>query len=153
MLEVGRIGRPHGLKGDVMVLLVTDRIERVAVGTTLQSDRGDLRIDRSSPHQNGHIVHFNGVDTREAAEALRGTLLSAPAIHDPDAYWVHDLVGATVVDVAGTAHGSVVAVEANPASDLLVLEGGALVPLRFVIERTPGRLVIDPPAGLLGDSP
>src|SRR5437764_1083568 len=111
-----------------MVLLVTDRVERVAPGTTLHSERGDLVVERSSPHQNGHIVHFDGCDTREAAEALRGTILSAPALDDPDAYWVHDLVGATVVDLAGTEHGPVVAVEANPASDLLVLESGGLVP-------------------------
>ena len=53
-----------------------------------------------------------------------------------------------MVEVDGTAHGEVVAVEANPASDLLVLEDGSLVPLRFVVERELGRIVVDVPAGL-----
>ena len=62
---------------------------------------------------------------------------------------MHELVGAEVVDTAGVSRGTVVAVEANPASDLLVLEGGGLVPLRFVVSRRPGRVVVDVPAGLL----
>jgi 16S rRNA processing protein RimM len=45
--------------------------------------------------------------------------------------------------------GGVIAVEANPASDLLVLDGGGLIPLRFVVEHAPGHLVVDIPAGLL----
>jgi 16S rRNA processing protein RimM len=45
--------------------------------------------------------------------------------------------------------GTVAAVEANPASDLLVLDGGGLVPLTFLVTAEPGRLVVDPPAGLL----
>ena len=83
------------------------------------------------------------------AEGLRGAVLSAEPLDDPDALWVHQLVGSEVVDTDGGAHGAVVAVEANPASDLLVLESGALVPLRFVVESGPGRVVVDPPAGLL----
>lgn len=149
MLEVGRVGRPHGLKGEVMVHLVTDRTERVAPGTVLDSDRGPLTIERSSPHQNGFIVVFADVRTREQAEALRGTVLRAEPLEDPDALWVHDLVGAEVLDQEGRSHGPVVAVEANPASDLLVLEGGGLVPLRFVTSTEPGRVRVDIPAGLL----
>jgi 16S rRNA processing protein RimM len=70
-------------------------------------------------------------------------------LDDPDALWVHELVGSDVVDVEGRAHGRVAAVEANPASDLLVLEGGGLVPLRFVVSHGDGRVVVDPPVGLL----
>jgi len=75
---------------------------------------------------------------------------------DPDSYWVHDLIGAEVVDAAGTPHGHVTAVVANPASDLLELSGGALVPLRFAhwdpdAPGPAGRLVVDGPRGLLGD--
>ena len=62
---------------------------------------------------------------------------------------MHALIGAEVVDVAGRAHGRVASVEANPASDLLVLGDGRLVPLAFVVESSTGRVVVDVPAGLL----
>lgn len=149
LLEVGRIIRAHGLRGEVVVKLLTDRHERLAVGSVLQGPRGPLEVLSSRPHQGGFLVVFAGVVGRDAAEGLRGAVLSAPPLDDPDTWWVHELIGAEVVGVDGTGHGSVVAVEANPASDLLVLEGGGLVPLRFVTEHSSGRLVIDPPEGLL----
>jgi len=63
--------------------------------------------------------------------------------------FVHELLGAEVVDTAGAVLGVVEAVEANPASDLLVLDGGRLVPLRFVVEHTSGaRIIVDIPDGL-----
>jgi ribosomal 30S subunit maturation factor RimM len=62
---------------------------------------------------------------------------------------VHELIDAEVVDTAGTELGRCVAVEENPASDLIVLEGGGLIPLRFVTAHQPGRVTVDPPAGLL----
>jgi 16S rRNA processing protein RimM len=62
--------------------------------------------------------------------------------------WVHELLGARVVEVDGTERGTVASVEANPASDLLVLDTGALVPLRFVVEHTKDRVVVDTPEGL-----
>lgn len=148
------MGKPHGLKGEVIVHLFTDRTERVAPGTTLATSSdasSSLTIVRSSPHQNNWIVAFDGVLSREGAEALRGTVLWAEPLDDPDALWVHELVGAEVVDAGGRSHGLVTAVEANPASDLLVLEGGGLVPLRFVTDHQPGRITVDPPAGLLDD--
>ena len=76
-------------------------------------------------------------------------VLSAPPLDDPAALWVHELVGAEVVDTAGLPLGTVDAVQANPASDLLVLAGGGLVPLRFVVAHEPGRVTVDPPPGLL----
>ena len=84
LLEVGSITKPHGLRGEVIVELVTDRVERVAAGSVLQRPGGTLTIERSSSHQGRWIVQFAGVATREAAEALRGTVLSAEPIEDPD---------------------------------------------------------------------
>ena len=75
-------------------------------------------------------------------------MLAAPAVEDPEALFVHDLVGSEVVEVDGTWRGKVVAVQANPASDLLVMADGSLVPLRFVVGRDEGRLVVEVPAGL-----
>lgn len=141
--------KPHGLRGEVVVELFTNRTERLAPGTVLATAGGPLEVVRSSAHHHRWIVAFAGAGDHAAADALRNVVLTAQAIEDPDALWVHELVGAEVVDTAGVAHGEVVAVEANPASDLLVLEGGGLVPLRFVVSREPGRVVVDMPAGLL----
>lgn len=87
----------------------------------------------SSPHQGRWIVAFAGVADRSGAEALRDTVLWAPPLDEPTTLWVHELVGAEVVGVEGRSHGRVEGVEANPASDLLVLDGGGLVPLCFVV--------------------
>ena len=152
MLEVGRIVKAHGIRGEVIVDLVSNRPDvRLAPGSVLSSDRGDLEVLTATPHQGRWIVAFDGIPDRNAAETYRDTVLSAEPIDedDGDTLWVHELVGAEVVDLAGKSYGSVEAVEANPASDLLVLSGERLVPLVFVVVRAPGRVVIDPPAGLL----
>jgi len=151
MLGVGRIVKPHGLRGDVIVSLTTNREERVAVGSRLtDADGRVLVVDRSSPHQGRFIVTFHGVNGIDEAEALRDRPLFAAPLEDPDTLWVHDLVGATVVDTAGTELGTVEGVQANPASDLLVLDGGALIPLRSVVDHRPGvRVTVDVPDGLL----
>ena len=148
-LEVGRIVRAHGLKGQVLVDLWSDRVERLAVGETLHSERGPLVIAASAAHQARFIVSLEGVSTREAAERLRGVVLSAPRIEDDSVIWIDQLFGAQVVDAAGVMRGVVVDVEANPASDLMVLDSGALVPLTFVVSLDANqRVVIDPPDGL-----
>ena len=158
MLEVGQVVKPHGLKGEVIVSMITNRPEeRLAAGFVLSSDRGDLTVESASPHLGRWIVAFAGVHGRDAAEALRGTVLLAEPLadgddEDDDTLWIHELIGAQVVGVDGRSYGPVEAVEANPASDLLVLAGGKLVPLVFVVSGpTAGRLVIDPPRGLLDD--
>ena len=149
LLEIGRVTRPHGLRGEVVVDLTTDRVERLIPGTVLASDAGNLTVAAARPHQRRWIVAFEGHTCREAADRLRGLALRAEALDDPDALWVHDLVGSEVVTVGGDVVGTCVAVVANPASDLLELDGGALVPVVFVVERRPGRVTIDPPEGLL----
>lgn len=155
LLEVGRIVKPHGIRGEVIVDLVSNRPdERLATGSVLESDRGPLEVVRSSPHQHRWIVAFAGVDDRNGAEELRGTVLLAEPIadDDDDTLWVHELIGAVVYDVNGLFYGRVREVEANPASDLLVLPQG-LVPLAFVVEKESGRVVIDPPEGLIEPRP
>lgn len=155
LLEVGAIVRPHGLVGDVIVRLVSNRTERLDPGSELVGRRPDgteltLSVRSSRPHQHRYIVVFEGVASREAADALRDTVLLATALADPDpdSLYVHELIGCEVVDTAGVSHGPVVSVQENPASDLLVGEGGWLVPLRFVVGRSDGRIVVDAPDGL-----
>ena len=146
---MGRITKAHGLRGEVVVVLTTDRLERVQPGAVLQSARGSFTVESSRPHQNGWLVLFAGVLSRSDAEALRNTVLLAEGIDDPDAVWVHELIGATVVDVNGTALGTVASVEDNPAADLLVLQSGALIPMSFVMSTDGGVVTVDRPDGLL----
>ena len=153
LLQVGRVARAHGLGGEVVVELFADRADRadrVAPGAVLETVEGEqLRVTASRPHQGRFLVRFEGVGDRSAAEALHGTVLQAPPIGEPDTLWVHELLGAEVLLVDGTNLGVVAAVEANPASDLLVLEGGGLVPLVFVRRHRPGQITVDIPDGLL----
>lgn len=131
-LEVGRIIKAHGLKGQVLVDLWTDREERLAPGTQLDSDRGPLVVVAAAAHQGHFIVSFDRVATREEAERWHGVVLSAPRIEDEDVIWIDQLFDAEVYDETGVLRGRVVEVESNPASDILVLDTGALVPLTFV---------------------
>lgn len=134
--------------------LTTDRVERVDPGSVLHASAGPLTVESSRPHQHRWIVRFAGIAGREGAEALHGQLLRAEPVEDPDALWVHDLVGAEVVTPDGRTWGSVAAVQANPAHDLLVLSTGVLMPVVFVVDTAdlPTRVVVDPPSGLLEDT-
>jgi 16S rRNA processing protein RimM len=152
LLEVARIVKPHGLRGEVIVDLLSDRTERVAPGAVLVTPNGTaLEVVASRPHQGRWIVSFDGVPDRNAAETLRGVVLRAEALDDPDALWVHDLVGAELLDVHGNSHGTIDSVQENPAADLLVLADGRLVPVNFVVSHEAGRVVVDVPPGLLDD--
>ena len=149
LLEVGRITKAHGLRGETVVWLSTDRTERVAVGSELHTDRGVLRVVASRPHQDRWVVSFAGVEDRESAEALRGLVLSAEPLDDPDALWVHELIGCVVRTTDGVERGTVEAVMDNPAADLLVLDTGALVPVVFVVgSPADGVDTVDTPRGL-----
>ena len=153
-LEVGRVGRPHGVRGEVSIHFVSNRPERTAPGAVLHAGERELVIASSRRHQDRWLVRFRGVDDRGAAEQLRGSVLTAAPLGadaslDEGEFWVHELIGSSVVDTSGRALGDVVNVEANPAHDLLVLDTGALVPLVFVVERRDATVVVDPPEGLL----
>lgn len=152
LLEVGRIGRAHGVRGDLFLDLTTDHTERARVGTRLWARDRWLTITASNPSNQRWRAHFDGVDDRNAAEAWTGVVVYAEPIDDPDALWVHELIGANVLELNGIDRGRCVSVVANPAADLLELESGALVPVTFVtaVEHiSAGTLIrIDPPPGL-----
>ena len=127
-------------------------MSRLEPGSQLLSSRGALTVASSKPFgEDRFIVQFDGVEGRTAAEALRGVELEAEPLDVPGKLWVHELVGATVRDAAGTELGRVAAVEANPASDLLVLESGGLIPATFITSHDGAnrRLHVDIPDGLL----
>ena len=164
-LVVGRIGKPHGVRGEVTVEVRTDDPDvRFAPGSSLRTDpaeRGPLTVTAVHPRSGGLVAGFAGVDSREAAEALRGTVLvvdsaELPEIEAADEWYDHQLVGLAAVDPAGAALGEVADVVHAPATDLLVVRDADgrehLVP--FVRELVPavdvpgGRVVVDPPEGL-----
>ena len=128
---------------------MTNRSERLAPGTVLDTTAGPLTVIRSRPFGHRWLVVFDGVGDRAGADSLRGAVLRADAIEDPDALWVHELIGAELVRQGdGAVMGRVVSVLSNPASDLLELDTGALVPTRFVVGHGDGRVVVDTPDGL-----
>ena len=117
---------------------------------------GTLEVVASSPAPGGrgsdrYIVSFAECRDRAAADRLRGVELSAEGLDQPGTLWVHELVGALVRGADGTELGRVAAVEANPASDLMVLESGGLIPVNFVTghDAAAGTVDVDIPEGLL----
>jgi 16S rRNA processing protein RimM len=150
LLEVGRIIKPHGLKGEVVVLLWSDLEDRLNPPATLQSELGPLTVASRRMHQGRNLVRFEGYEDRSEVEVLRGLVLLAEPRATPGMLWAHELIGCSVELVDGTVVGTVAAMESNPASDLVVLEDGQLIPLVFVVSHRPHvSMVIDPPEGLL----
>jgi len=134
----------------MVVALTTDRRERLDVGSVLHTGDRTLTVRTARHDGQRWIVSFDGVESREGAEALTGSVLQAPPLTlDDDTLWIHELIGSNVVDTDGVGRGAVVAVLANPASDLLELDTGHLVPLRFVVGvPSDGAIVVDVPDGL-----
>lgn len=147
--EVGKTGRPHGVRGDIYIDLITDREERLAVGARLQAGGRWLTVASARRAGTRWLVHFDDVPDRTAAEQLVNLpLLAEPLPDTGDGLYVHDLIGAAVVDTTGTVLGTCTSVLANPAHDILELDNGGLVPVVFVVEAGDGRVVVDPPDGL-----
>ena len=150
LLTVARIGRAHGLRGEVALDVRTDapdeRLAPGAVLTTEPASAGPLTIQRSRVQQGRWFVTFDGVADRTAAEALTGVALVVESADDEtdddeNAWYPHELVG----------------LEHAPAHDLLVLRepDGARTLVPFVraivpvVDVAAGRVVLDPPGGLL----
>jgi 16S rRNA processing protein RimM len=163
-LVVGRIGRPHGLRGEVTVDVRTDDPDdRFAPGTVLATDpaaAGPLVVEQARWHSGTLLVRFEGSDDRTTAEELRGTVLvidseDLPPIDDPEEFRDHELIGLTVVTVEGAKVGVLREVR-HSGQDLLVvgrpLGEEVLVPFVAAIvsevDVTGGRIVINPPPGL-----
>lgn len=159
---MARLGRPHGIRGELSVEVRTDAPERRFVaGAVFTTDRGarTLTLGTAREHNGRLLLRFAEIRDRGAAEALRDVLLLADVAEEAedDAWPVGRLVGLRAFTVDGRDVGTVVAVEHLPAQDLLVVElpdgRRALVP--FVSAIVPevdveaGRVLLDPPGGLL----
>ncbi|MET8045366.1 ribosome maturation factor RimM [Micromonospora sp. NPDC005215] len=144
-LVIGRIGKPHGVRGEVTVEVRTDEPEaRFAPGTVLRTEPGavpppapdgpgvpfrvpaELTIEEARFHQGRVLIAFAGIPDRDTAEALRGTLLVVDSADvdppdDPEEFHDHQLVGLAVVTPTGERLGEVARIDHAPSSDLLVL--------------------------------
>lgn len=164
-LVVGRIGRAHGVRGDLFVEPMTDSPEvRFADGSTLKtSDHKTLTVSSSKWHSGRFVVHFKGIDDRTAAESIRGIQLIVEVDptelpDDPDEFYDHQLVGLTAF-IGEQEIGKVTEVIHLPAQDLLAIKKSdgaeALVP--FVTEFVPvvdvqnKRVELTPPPGLIDE--
>ncbi|MFD7182142.1 ribosome maturation factor RimM [Streptomyces sp. NPDC059904] len=167
-LVVARIGRAHGIKGEVTVEVRTDEPElRLGPGAVLATDpasTGPLTIETGRVHSGRLLLRFEGVRDRTAAEALRNTLLIAEVDpeelpEDEDEYYDHQLMDLDVVTADGVEVGRITEISHLPSQDLFIVErpDGSEVMIPFVeeivteIDLEEQRAIIDPPPGLIDD--
>lgn len=167
-LVVARIGRAHGIKGEVTVEVRTDEPElRLGPGAVLATDpasTGPLTIETGRVHSGRLLLRFEGVRDRTGAEALRNTLLIAEI--DPqelpeeeDEYYDHQLMDLDIVTKDGIEVGRITEISHLPSQDLFIVErpDGSEVMIPFVeaivteIDLEEQRAIIDPPPGLIDD--
>ncbi|GAA3491814.1 MULTISPECIES: ribosome maturation factor RimM [Streptomyces] len=168
-LVVARIGRAHGIKGEVTVEVRTDEPElRLGPGAVLTTDPagvGPLTVETGRVHSGRLLLRFEGVKDRTAAEALRNTLLISDVDpeerpEDPEEFYDHQLIDLDVVLADGTEIGRITEITHLPSQDLFIVEreDGSEVMIPFVeeivtsIDLEEQRAVIDPPPGLIDDS-
>jgi 16S rRNA processing protein RimM len=163
---VGRIGRAHGLRGEVSVEPRTDEPERrfapgAVLGTTGRAHWDSLTVTSSRTHQGRLLVSFEEIADRNTAETARGTELTVAVEpderpEDPEEFYDHQLVGLRIETTGGEVVGELVRIEHHGAQDLLVIgtaRGEVLFP--FVTALVPevdvdgGRIVVDDRPGLL----
>jgi 16S rRNA processing protein RimM len=165
-LVVGRVLRPHGVKGELSVEVLSDAPERFAPGAEVgvgdPDGPGPLEpavIRAARQHLGRLLLTLEGVSDRDAADRFRGAWLSIPVTQarplDPGEFWRHQLVGLAVVDRQGRERGRVADVVPGAAHDLLSVElpGGAtaLVPAvaaLVTVELDAGRVLVDAVPGL-----
>lgn len=151
LLVVGQIGKPHGIRGEVSVVVRTDEPEerfvagavfttkvprdrRVSAGPAAAAPPGvpyqipaELHLESIRWHQGRGIAQFEGVLDRNIADALRGVFLQVDSSvlsppDDPDEFHDHQLVGLRVESTDGTVLGTVANIDHAPSSDLIVLD-------------------------------
>ena len=157
-LNVGRIGRAHGILGEATIEVRTDEPERrFAVGAEVLTETGKLTISSARVHNGILLLGFKGYSDRNAIEKLRNTLLYAEVdINEPgldeDDYHIQQLIGLRAELEDGTEFGVVTDVLNLPAQDCLAIKtknGEVLIPfvrqLVPVVDLAAKRVVVIPP--------
>jgi 16S rRNA processing protein RimM len=157
---VGRIGAPHGIRGDVKLHSFTAEPMAIADYGALESEDGalSLTLETVRPTKDALVARFKGIDDRSAAERLRNVELYVPRDRLPaptaGEFYHADLIGLAAVTSDGAAFGTVVAVHDFGAGDILELQprtGGATIMLPFTdafvpsVDMAGGRIVVKPP--------
>lgn len=163
-VRVGKIGAAHGVRGEVRVFVYTEDPLAIRDYGALEDEAGARKFEIASAREgNGHlVVRFKGIDDRNEAEKLTHVQLFVPRERLPeqggDKFYHADLIGLRVETKSGETLGEVIAVPNYGASDLLEIrppKAGQTLLIPFVDEFVPevdvagGRIVVDPPAGLL----
>ncbi|KFJ02196.1 ribosome maturation factor RimM [Bifidobacterium thermacidophilum] len=176
LLRVCRIGRAQGLKGEVTVQVFTDEPDyRFEPGSLLYTRDGEqeFEVAHSRTFKNRWIIHFEGVDDRDAAEALNGTVLYGEA-DDPedmleeDAWYPKDLLGLEARFAEGNMLGAPAGQTVGKVVDVIEgaqyllkirlakpVDGDTSTLVPFVDQLVPdidlenGYLTLDPPGGLI----
>jgi len=149
LLEIGRLGRTHGVRGEMYLSFVSDRPERRRAGSRVFVGGTWRTIEAIRSSKERYLVVFEGLGVREEAAKLTNEVVYGEPIDDPAALWVHDLIGARVVASDGTEFGTCVAVVDNPAHAILETDRGVLIPVPFVTSHKEGVVTVTPPDGLL----
>ncbi|MBI5949221.1 MAG: 16S rRNA processing protein RimM [Chloroflexi bacterium] len=159
---VGRIARPHGLRGEVRVAAFTEGAPNLQRGRPVYLDGKRYVVVRARPERDAWILQLNGLTDRDAVEGFRGFLLEAAdgdvLRADPESYFVHELIGLDVVTAEGRDLGKVTDVMQTGANDVYVVTGPGgevLVPAIESVVREIDllrrRLTITPLPGLLDE--
>ena len=156
---VGVVAKPLGLKGEAFVRPDPDVVHEFAPGETFTVDGRSLVVAAARSHSGRQVVRFEGVDTREAIEELRGTVLTVPretVALDEDTFWNDDLLGREVFDHRGELLGILEATADGAAHDYLVVarpDGGeVLVPaVADLVDVQADRIVVQAIPGLFDD--
>jgi len=170
-LVVGHVSKPHGNRGELFLQLLTDHPDDLFVpGVVLRPGDAEgqgpdprlpaLQVEEARPFKKGWLISFKGVESRSAADFLRGRYLMAErerlsALAEGEVFY-HQLLGMEVVTTQGVRLGEISEVYELLPADLLEVrteQGTVLVPFldRIVqnVDVAGRRLVIDPPDGLL----
>ncbi len=164
-LLVGKVVKPHGLRGEVLVRVLSDNPSRFDDGASLMwgpdADSVEpVTILSSRNHKGALLVFFEGVNSLEEAELLREWKLfvnvaDVDELEDEDAFWEHQVIGLSVVHADGRVLGKVAEVFTRPSQDLWSVDtgsGAVLFPaakeLVVSVDVAAGKVVIDPPEGL-----
>ena len=162
-LTVARLGKPHGLRGEIALELRTDipdeRLADGAVLETVPASAGPLTVEYTRTAGDRWYAAFVEIPDRSAAENARGVelVVDAEDSDEEDAWYPHELVGLRAELADGTVVGTVKGLEHLPAHDMLVVleTGGVRTLVPFVRAIVPtvdvagGRVVLTPPGGLL----